>query len=135
MAAQKVTPAGYQLKIALQEIEPPIWRRIQLPNTMLLCRLHNAFDNWRHEVVLEKIVPPGDPPNKPICLGGERRCPPEDVGGVTGYGEFLEAICDPNHDEYEAMVRWAGGHFHDTFDVKATNEILGRMRWPLRHRR
>jgi len=97
--------------------------------------VYDFGDNWRHEVVLEKIVSPGEPPNKPICLGGERRCPPEDVGGVNGYEEFLEAIIDPNHEEYEAMVTWAGGHFHDTLDVKAANATLTRMRWPVRHRR
>jgi hypothetical protein len=36
--------------------------------------------------VLEKIVP-ADAPTKPVCLAGERRCPPEDVGGPSGYEE------------------------------------------------
>jgi hypothetical protein len=53
-------------------------------------------DDWRHEVVLEKIIPVKDVVNAPICFGGERRCPPEDVGGVPGYEQFLEAIFDPN---------------------------------------
>jgi hypothetical protein len=76
-------------------------------------------DDWRHEVVLEKIIPVKDVVNAPICFGGERRCPPEDVGGVPGYEQFLEAIFDPTHEDYEQFVRWAGGHFHDEFDMKA----------------
>src|ERR1019366_3090279 len=44
-------------------------------------------DNWRHEVVLEKIIPVNDVVKIPICFGGARRCPPEDVGGVSGYQE------------------------------------------------
>jgi hypothetical protein len=68
-------------------------------------------------------------------LGGERRCPPEDVGGVSGYKEFLEVIFDPTHEEYEHLVGWAGGHFVDEFDMKAVNGKLSRMRWPVRHRR
>jgi len=71
----------------------------------------------------------------PICLAGERRCPPEDVGGVYGYQEFLEVIFDPKHEQYEQFVRWAGGHFVDEFDVKSVNETLQRMQWPVRHRR
>jgi hypothetical protein len=71
----------------------------------------------------------------PVCLSGERRCPPEDVGGVHGYQEFLVVIFDPKHEEFERMVHWAGGHFVDEFDVKAVNQTLSRIRWPVRHRR
>ena len=190
MPTKKAPPPVYQLKIRLIDIEPPIWRRIQVPATILLCCLHDALqavfgwadshlhnfekdgkywgipeyedlideskitlakllkaegesmiyvydfgDNWRHEVVLEKIIPVKDVVKAPICFGGERRCPPEDVGGVSGYEEFLEAIFDPTHEDYEQFVRWAGGHFHDEFDLEAVNETLSRMRWPIRHRR
>jgi hypothetical protein len=92
-------------------------------------------DDWQHKIMLEKIAPANDLVKKPICLSGERRCPPEDVGGVRGYQEFLEVIFDPEHEEYEQHVRWAGGHFVDEFDVKAVNGKLSRMRWPVRHRR
>ena len=92
-------------------------------------------DNWLHEVVLEKIIPVKDVVKAPICLDGERRCPPEDVGGISGYERFLEAIFDPTHEDYEQYVRWAGGHFHDEFDAEAVNQTLCQMRWPVRHRR
>jgi hypothetical protein len=55
--------------------------------------VYDFGDNWRHEVVLEKIVP-ADAPTKPVCIGGEGRCPPEDVGGSSGCQEFLEVIFD-----------------------------------------
>ena len=61
--------------------------------------------------------------------------PPEDVGGAHGYREFLDVILDPTHKEYEQYVRWAGGHFIDEFDLRAVNETLSRMQWPVRHRR
>jgi hypothetical protein len=92
-------------------------------------------DNWRHEILLEKILPAEATLSRPVCLSGERRCPREDVGGVSGYDEFLEVIFDPTHEEYEHLVGWAGGHFIDEFDLKAVNQILARMRWPVRHRR
>jgi hypothetical protein len=39
----KAAPSSlYQLKITLLGIDPPIWRRIQVPSTMLLCCLHDA---------------------------------------------------------------------------------------------
>ena len=129
MPTAKPRPSIYQLKITLLEIEPAIWRRIQIPSTIPLCCLHDAFqavlgwtdshlhqfekdgkywgvpdddgfegdievideskvpvaklllaegdtliyvydfgDNWRHQVVWEKIVP-ADAQTKPICLG------------------------------------------------------------------
>jgi Plasmid pRiA4b ORF-3-like protein len=68
-------------------------------------------DDWQHKVTLEKIQPAEIALKHPVCLAGERRCPPEDVGGVNGYQEFLEVIFDPKHEEYDQYVRWAGGHF------------------------
>jgi hypothetical protein len=97
--------------------------------------VYDFGDHWQHEVVLEKILP-SDAPTKPVCLAGERRCPPEDVGGVSGYQEFLEVIFEPGHDDFTHFRGWAGGKFHaENFNVNAVNEILSRMRWPVRHRR
>lgn len=33
----------YQLKITLVGVEPAIWRRMQVPSTIPLCCLHDAF--------------------------------------------------------------------------------------------
>ena len=92
-------------------------------------------DCWRHEVFLEKIVPVNEVVKPPMCFGGERRCPVEDVGGVRGYQHFLEVILDPKDEQYEQLVRWAGGHFIDEFDLKAVNKKLSRMKWPVKHKR
>jgi hypothetical protein len=97
--------------------------------------VYDFGDYWRHEVVLGNISPTIDVVRAPVCLAGERRCPPEDVGGVSGYEEFLEVIVDPAHEKYKHYVGWAGGHFLDEFDSKAANKRLSRMRWPVRHRR
>jgi hypothetical protein len=43
MPPSKAKPSIYQLKITLLDIEPPIWRRIQVPSTIPLCCLHDAF--------------------------------------------------------------------------------------------
>ena len=193
----------YELGITLQEIRPPIWRLLQVPNTLPLKRLHDVLqtvigwtdshlhrfekdgkhwgvpeededygaeiidesratigavlrapgdsmlyvydfgDNWRHNVELEKILPASEVV-RPICLAGERHCPPEDVGGVSGYEEFLEVIFEPGHEEYEHYIRWAGGpsplnrslgRFQpEEFNVMAANDALSRMRWHGRHR-
>lgn len=97
--------------------------------------VYDFGDDWRHEVTLEKIIP-ANAPTKPVCIAGERRCPPEDVGGTDGYQEFLDVIFQPGHEEFEHYRRWAGDGFQpEDFDLKAVNNTLSRMRWPVRHRR
>ena len=66
--------------------------------------VYDFGDDWRHEIVLETVAPISDPVKTPTCFSGDRRCPPEDVGGVSGYQELLEAIFDPTHEEYEHVV-------------------------------
>jgi hypothetical protein len=82
-------------------------------------------DSWEHELVVEKILPPEVGTQYPRCMDGECACPPEDVGGVWGYQEFLEAMRDPQHPEHEDMVEWIGGEFDpQAFDLRGVNGAL-----------
>jgi Plasmid pRiA4b ORF-3-like protein len=77
-------------------------------------------DGWLHDILFESS-PPNDMGHKyPVCLEGSRACPPEDVGGVWGYSEFLEAIADPKHERHGELLEWIGGEFDsEDFDAKA----------------
>ena len=68
-------------------------------------------DNWRHDVIVEGIRDGAPDTEYPAFVDGARRCPPEDVGGVDGFKEFLEAALDPGHEQHRDMVRWYGGPF------------------------
>jgi hypothetical protein len=68
-------------------------------------------DSWHHEVLFEGVVRADRGQRYPLCLEGERACPPEDVGGVWGYADFVEAIQNPEHEEHEGMLEWVGGSF------------------------
>ena len=82
-------------------------------------------DSWEHELVVEKILPPEKGAPYPRCTDGKCACPPEDVGGVWGYQDFLEAMRDPNHPEHEDMVEWAGGEFDpEAIDLRGVNGAL-----------
>ncbi|OUM85192.1 MAG: hypothetical protein BAA01_04140 [Bacillus thermozeamaize] len=82
-------------------------------------------DNWVHDILVEKILQSEEGQSYPICIGGKRNCPPEDVGGPWGYQDFLEAIRDPSHPEHENMLKWIGGAFDpEAFDLVETNEAL-----------
>ena len=180
----------YQIKITLQNSNPPIWRRIQIQGDTSLDKLHDILqvamgwtnshlhqfivdgayfgpfnpeypeppmsdetqftlreiakgpgsiftyeydfgDSWHHELLIEEIVPAQERKH-PVCLAGERACPPEDVGGVWGYEAFLYAIRDPDHPEHEDYIEWIGGEYDpEGFDLEAVNAALRRAR----HRR
>ncbi len=86
-------------------------------------------DSWEHEILLEKIVPPVEGQQYPVCIKGKGACPPEDIGGVWGYAEFLEAIHDPSHPQYEEYREWIGDDFDpEAFDIDAVNARLKRMK-------
>ncbi|HHY32925.1 MAG TPA: plasmid pRiA4b ORF-3 family protein [Firmicutes bacterium] len=64
-------------------------------------------DCWVHDIVVEKRLNDTKESQVPLCLGGARHRPPEDVGGVGGYYEFLETIRDEKNPEREDMLCWA----------------------------
>jgi hypothetical protein len=82
-------------------------------------------DSWEHEVVLEQIAGAEAGADYPRCIAGENACPPEDVGGVWGYVNFLQAINNPEHNQHEEFLEWVGGEFDpEEFDLDAVNELL-----------
>ncbi|MFZ5909986.1 MAG: plasmid pRiA4b ORF-3 family protein [Chloroflexota bacterium] len=89
-------------------------------------------DDWMHNLIVEKILPFEKGVHYPVCIKGKRACPPEDVGGVWGYDDFLEAISNPKHPEHDRMLEWIGGDFDPAyFNLDEINE---RLRHPHRQR-
>ncbi|MBP7846174.1 MAG: plasmid pRiA4b ORF-3 family protein [Candidatus Pacebacteria bacterium] len=74
--------------------------------------LYDFGDSWRHKILLEKILPQEIDSQYPICIAGERACPPEDCGGVGGYENLLEIIKDKKHEEYKRKMKWLGGSYN-----------------------
>jgi hypothetical protein len=96
-----------------------------------LIYTYDLGDGWEHSVVLEKRVAGGDGAERPVCLDGQRACPPEDCGGVPGYYDLLEVLQNPTDERYEEMREWAGEDFDpEAFSVDAVNRQLrgGRVR-------
>jgi hypothetical protein len=177
----------YQLKVTLHYSKPPIWRRILVPDSVALDKLHTIIqvamgwtnshlhqfiiegsfysipspgdwepmiderryrlnqiapsenykftyeydfgDSWEHEIVVEKILPFDPNVKYPICIKGKRASPPEDIGGIWGYDEFLEIMKDPAHDEYDSYIEWLGDEFDpEEFDIEEINQVLQRIK-------
>src|SRR5262245_21165556 len=84
-------------------------------------------DNWKHEITVEKILRPVEGETYPRLLGGALACPPEDCGGMPGYENFLEAISDPEHEDHDEMLEWAGVSFDpERFDLERIDRQLRR---------
>jgi hypothetical protein len=82
-------------------------------------------DCWEHEILFEGC-PKKEPGIKyPLCLEGERACPPEDVGGIGSYHEFLKALANPRNERHTERLEWIGGKFDSkAFDATiATKEM------------
>jgi len=82
-------------------------------------------DNWQHGLDVEAILPPEEGMQYPACLEGAGACPPEDVGGISGYEHFLEAMGDPKHPEHQNCRDWIGGTFDpQKFNLTQVNKIF-----------
>ena len=84
-------------------------------------------DSWQHIIDVEGIGEPAADVSVPRCLEGERSCPPEDVGGIWGYQEFLEALRDADHPKHTTNVEWIGDFDPERFDVQSVNDRLSNL--------
>jgi len=85
-------------------------------------------DSWDHKIVVEQILEPDPNAQYPRCLDGKRACPPEDVGGVYGYPEFLAAIRNRKDPEHDSWLEWVGGKFDpEMFDLQKVNDLLRQL--------
>jgi hypothetical protein len=91
-------------------------------------------DEWWHQIKLRDYRPQAPGETVPRILDGARACPPEDVGGVWGYGDFLEAVQNPTHPEHAAMLSWVGGswdpeHFDRELLQRRLTAVAQRGGW------
>jgi len=68
--------------------------------------------SWRHEILFEGCPPAGEAHRYPLCVEGQRACPPEDVGGPAGYADFLRVIADPDDPRHLDVRQGLGRPFH-----------------------
>lgn len=87
-------------------------------------------DGWEHVLTHEGFERAKQSQKYPRCIAGERRCPPEDCGGVRGYAEFLKALANPKHSRHVEMREWIGGTWMaDTFEPRRVKFDNPQKRW------
>jgi hypothetical protein len=57
-------------------------------------------------------------------LEGERCCPPEDVGGISGFADYLEAVADPIHERHQELLDWSGPYNPEAFNPRRTTHVM-----------
>lgn len=133
--AAEYEPGDLEELVAIDERHVKLFQlvaRIRLPHypfTFALEYLYDTGDRWQHDLLFEDVLDP-DPSRKvPICIAGERACPPEDIGGITGYNNALEVIKDPNHPEHDAYSSFMGTGFDpEDFNLLVINSELRKPR-------
>jgi len=73
--------------------------------------VYDFGDWWEHAVTLEKILTREPGREYPCCIAGKRNAPPDDVGSIPGYEEFVGIMKNPRHKEHDEMVEWYGGSY------------------------
>jgi hypothetical protein len=88
-------------------------------------------DDWEHDIVLEKVLPP-EAGGGVSCLAGKGACPPEDCGGPWGYASLKETLADPDHEEHEDLLDWLGLDSAADFDPAdfRLDEVNARLSQP-----
>ena len=83
-------------------------------------------DNWRHKIIVEKIIERVGDKEYPYCADGKMASPPEDCGGMCEYMELLKIRKDKKHPDYEErIVEWLGEDFDpEEFNINKINESL-----------
>jgi hypothetical protein len=87
--------------------------------------VYDMGDYWSHTVeVLERTSVLPEKAGSWV-LDGANACPPEDVGGVHGYEEFIIAMANPNDEHHQQFRTWCGHDFDTTsFDVRPARRIV-----------
>lgn len=81
--------------------------------------IYDFGDYWEHSILLENILEAKDKVQYPICLSGERACPPEDCGSIPGYEDLCEIMKNRKDEEYQEMIEWLGVEYDpEHFDVE-----------------
>ena len=119
----------YQERLKI-EVRKPMGLKIDdyLMKHKEIIYAYDFGDNWHFAIKLEQIVDDyyfGFP----TLLDGAETAPPEDVGGMGGYEEFLEVYGDPKHPEHEAWKTWAQSLGFREYDPDWINERLKGLKY------
>ena len=84
---------------------------------------YDAENGWRHRLVVEPLST-SDTEFLPVCIAGEAACPPEGIGGIWGYDQFMAQLEDVDDPDYIMLLDQYGNFDPNAFDLAAVNARL-----------
>lgn len=86
-------------------------------------------DSWEHVILLEKVTPEREGKACPLLLEGARACPPEDIGGVPMYQEFLNYLAGNGDEELDELFDEPSLQGYDPtyFEPEEINKLLRKF--------
>lgn len=102
-------------------------RDVLAPDTTMIAYSYDFGDDWQHGLTLSDVRL-GDPACAyPRFIAGERACPPEDCGGLSGFYEMLAILSDPTHEQHAEIREWLDDYDPEKFDTLPIDIALGRI--------
>lgn len=89
--------------------------------------IYDLGDHWEHKVKLMEIHRyPQDSDPDPYIIEGKHACPPDDVGGTSGFERMKEVMANPgsNFEEYMMFKDW----LPKGYDMEAFNQHDAQIR-------
>ena len=112
------TPPVNSLRTKISKVMPEGGKRFSFQYE------YDFGDGWEHEIVFEGFPPAEKGVRYPLCVEGERACPPEDVGGIYGYQDFVKAISNRRHKRHKELLEWSGPFDPEKFDAEAATKEM-----------
>jgi hypothetical protein len=99
---------------------------LKVPGQKLLY-IYDFGDSWVHLITFEGKVDMPKGARIPCLVDGARAAPPEDVGGVFGYEELVEASKNrkSTNENGRELLEWYGGPFDaEFFDISRLQQNI-----------
>ncbi|QJW47929.1 plasmid pRiA4b ORF-3 family protein [bacterium BFN5] len=103
-------------------------RNIMPVEKQKIIYIYDFVDYWEHEIVLERIIPNASNYKNIMCTDGERACPPENCGGVSGYLEILATLRALVGEQDKEFIMLVNGQNPEVADLPRINRRLKRIK-------
>jgi len=105
-------------------------------NSKKIIYIYDFGDSWKHEIVLNRYIEPKKGVKYPICAAAIGLCPPEEIGGIGRYNDFIyEAMNGNTSEEFlyeiedcELSLEKLKNIENEPVDIEYINELLEEFR-------
>lgn len=95
-------------------------------NTKKLTYIYDFGDWWEHNIEIKESKKHYDDPA--IAIEAVGVCPPDDVGGIPGYQNFIKKLKNGTEEEKLELINWLGYIEYVPLDTKSLMIINTKLR-------